>query len=276
MKLNNGFLMLMLSLSLVFVNWGIEAFKWQAITQQVQTIKFSVAFKSVFSGVCVGNLAPGRATEFLGKIIYFNSDNRPAITILHFVNGLFQLIVTVFFGCMALSNNINLFSGTYSWIADLSIILSLIVLLVFSFMLVFLNKLINLLTKKLAKKRAFEFNVKLTRKLLFKLILGSFVRYFVFCLQFLFVLKIFRNHELNIALCYSMMLYFLFTTVIPMISFIEPAIRATIALIVFAGTGFTEIELSLAALLVWIINIILPSAIGYIFLIKQKFDFKLK
>lgn len=276
MKLNNGFLMLMLSLSLVFVNWGIEAFKWQAITQQVQTIKFSVAFKSVFSGVCVGNLAPGRATEFLGKIIYFNSDNRPAITVLHFVNGLFQLIVTVFFGCMALSNNINLFSGTYSWIADLSIILSLSVLLVFSFMLVFLNKLINLLTKKLAKKRAFEFNVKLTRTLLFKLILGSFVRYFVFCLQFLLVLKIFRNHELNIALCYSMMLYFLFTTVIPMISFVEPAIRATIALIVFAGTGFTEIELSLAALLVWIINIILPSAIGYIFLIKQKFDFKLK
>jgi hypothetical protein len=34
--------------------------------------------------------------------------------------------------------------------------------------------------------------------------------------------------------------------------------------------------LSLAALLVWIINIILPSALGYIFLVQQKFDFRLK
>lgn len=276
MKLKNGFLLLILSIGLVFVNWGVEAFKWQAITQQVQNIKFRVAFKSVFSGVCVGNLAPGRATEFLGKIIYFNSELRPAITVLHFVNGLFQLIVTVFFGSMALSNNLNLFSGANSWVADLSILLSVMVILVFCFILIFLNKLINLLTKKLAKEKSIEFDIKLTRSLLLKLVLGSFVRYFVFCLQFFLVLNIFRNQEVTTALLFSMMLYFLFTTIIPMISFIEPAIRATIALIVFAGTGFTEIELSLAALLVWIINIILPSALGYIFLVQQKFDFKLK
>ncbi len=276
MKLNNGFLLLFFSLCLVFINWGIEAFKWQAITQQVQSIKFGVAFKSVFSGVCVGNLAPGRATEFFGKIIYFNSELRPAITVLHFVNGLFQLIVTVFFGSMALSNNLNMFSGTNAWVADLSIVLSVIVVLVFSFMLIFLNKLINLLTKKVAKEKSIDFDIKLTKTLLLKLVLGSLVRYFVFCFQFLLVLKIFRNQEVTTALLFSMMLYFLFTTIIPMISFIEPAIRATIALIVFAGTGFSEIELSLAALLVWMINIILPSVIGYVFLVQQKFDFKLK
>lgn len=276
MRLNNGFILLLMALCLMFVNWGIEAFKWQAITQQVQTIKYGKAFKSVFSGVCIGNLAPGRATEFFGKIIYFDSEYRPAITVLHFVNGLFQLIVTVFFGCLALSNNLHVFSGNNAWVADLSIVLSVIVALVFVLMLVFLNKIINLLTKKLAKQNVIDYDIKLTKSLLLKLILGSFVRYFVFCLQFLLVLKIFRNNNVNSALFFSMMLYFLFTTIIPMISFVEPAIRATIALIVFAGTGFTEVELSLAALLVWIMNIILPSLMGYLFLVQQKFDFKLR
>ncbi len=60
-----------------------------------------------------------------------------------------------------------------------------------------------------------------------------------------------------------------------MLSFIEPVIRATIVLIVFSNTNFNSIELSLTALIIWLINIIFPSIIGYVFLINNKFQFNL-
>src|SRR5690606_11279759 len=92
----------MICILLIPVNWGIESYKWQLITAPVERVSYAAATKSVYSGVCLGNLAPARATEFLAKIIYFDIDNRPKITVLHFINGLFQLAVTVTMGFGAL------------------------------------------------------------------------------------------------------------------------------------------------------------------------------
>lgn len=270
-----GFIYLLLAFILVIVNWGIEAFKWQKITQQIEKIKYSTAFKSVLSGVCLGNFAPGRATEFIGKIFYFNSTNRPAITVLHFINGLFQLIITVLFGCLALSYNINFFSQNNMWIVNLSVALSIIVIIIFICCLIYSNCLISFITKKLLKQTITHFNFEISKSLIVQLLLLSTVRYFVFCLQFYLVLILFNYQSLSLSIFFSLALYYLFTTIIPMLSFIEPVIRATIVLIVFANTNFNSLELSLTALIIWLINIIFPSIVGYIFLVSNKFQFNL-
>jgi hypothetical protein len=59
-----------------------------------------------------------------------------------------------------------------------------------------------------------------------------------------------------------------------MISFIEPAIRAAIALFVFNNTGDNTIIVVLSSTFVWIINVVVPSSIGYIIILKEKIDFK--
>ena len=60
-----------------------------------------------------------------------------------------------------------------------------------------------------------------------------------------------------------------------MISFIEPAIRAAIAVLVFGGTEINEVSLVVTAVMVWLINIALPSIVGYIIIVKEKFEFSL-
>jgi len=60
----SGFIYLLICLALIPVNWGIESYQWKLITWPVEGINFSTAQKSVYSGICLGNLAPGRATEF--------------------------------------------------------------------------------------------------------------------------------------------------------------------------------------------------------------------
>jgi hypothetical protein len=77
---------------------------------------------------------------------------------------------------------------------------------------------------------------------------------------------------MNAAIFSSVCVYFLLTTILPMISFIEPAIRAAIAVLVFGGTEINEISLVTTAILVWLINIVLPSIFGYIIIVKEKFE----
>ena len=59
-------------LLLMPINWGIESYKWKTITTQIEPISYSTALKSIFAGICVGNIAPGRALEFLAKIVFLN------------------------------------------------------------------------------------------------------------------------------------------------------------------------------------------------------------
>jgi hypothetical protein len=61
-----------------------------------------------------------------------------------------------------------------------------------------------------------------------------------------------------------------------MISFIEAAVRAAIALIVFKGFDIPEVDLVLAAVMLWLINIVLPSIAGYIIILKENFEFKFR
>ena len=101
------YLILAGTLLLMPVNWGIESYKWKLITSTVEPVSYSTAVKSVFSGICVGNIAPGRAMEFLAKIFFFKPGNRPVITVLHFINGMFQMLITVMFGVVAVAGKFN-------------------------------------------------------------------------------------------------------------------------------------------------------------------------
>ena len=80
-----AYCVLLLCTLFIPVNWGIESYKWQQITNPIEKISLSKAMQSVYAGICVGNLAPGRATEFLANIHFFKAENRISITVLHFV-----------------------------------------------------------------------------------------------------------------------------------------------------------------------------------------------
>ena len=71
----------------------------------------------------------------------------------------------------------------------------------------------------------------------------------------------------------SIAAYFMLTSLIPMVSFIEPAIRAAIALFVF-NSGDNTVLVVLSSTFVWIINVVIPSIIGYIIILREKIDFR--
>ena len=86
---------------------------------------------------------------------------------------------------------------------------------------------------------------------------------------------LFHQQNLNFYTFVGVAIYFLITTTIPMISILEAPIRAAIALIVFQNSGISNSALALSSVLIWIINIIIPSIYGYTILLKHNFDFKI-
>jgi hypothetical protein len=265
----------LLCLLLIPVNWGIEAYKWKLITAPIQWVSYKTATKSVYAGVCLGNLAPGRATEFLAKIIFFKIENRPKITVLHFVGGMFQLSITIICGFIALIYMLKNFSADSTWMTwtTSSIGVLLIVLLVLCIYRI--NDLLNFISRKISKQSKVEdFHYKFTARALIKLFGYSALRYAVFFFQFLLLLFLFHG-SIRISMFSEIALYFLITTTIPMISVLEAAIRAAIALVVFKDSGISNTALALSSLMIWLVNIIIPSIFGYVVLLKQNFNFKL-
>ncbi len=264
----------LLCIILIPVNWGIESYKWQQITKPIESISLSKAMQSVYAGICVGNLAPGRATEFFAKILFFKIENRPTIAMLHFANGMFQLAVTIVFGLLSLVFKMQqqiTIPTFYVWLAG---IFCIVLLIVFYFFIFNFNYIQHWILKKFGKVITgkilpYEF----TKALIRKLFLYSLLRYSVFIIQFLLLLKLFYNGSLGTDLFLSICIYFLLTTALPMISFIEPAIRAAIALLVFTNLNIPEVALVITAVLLWLMNIVLPSIVGYIIIVKEKFEF---
>ncbi len=263
-----------LVLLLMPINWGIESYKWKLITTQIESISYITSVKAVLTGVCIGNIAPGRAMEFLAKIYYFKPHNRPSVTILHFINGMFQMLITLSMGLMAIAYKIN---GSSQSTSVIYLALTAGVCMVLFFCWAIFNA--SYIQRKLQFIKWFKTienarNLRFTKKIITTLISLSIVRYAVFTTQFYIIYHALSPQSLPFQVFLSIAAYFTITSIIPMISFIEPAIRAAIAILVFNSATDNEANVVLASTLVWIVNVVVPSAIGYAIILKEKIIFR--
>lgn len=268
------YLTLAATLLLMPANWGIECYKWKIITSPVEQISYGTAVKSIFSGICVGNLAPGRAMEFLAKIFFFKTENRPVVTVLHFISGMFQMLITVTAGMIALAYKLNAASSS-STVVYVVFGLGLIIIVFFCLAIgniAFIQRKLKFI--KWFKRITDEQIVQLHRPMIVRLLLLSVMRYGVFTLQFYLIYHVLSPQSNGFDSFASIAAYFMFTSLIPMVSFIEPAIRAAIALFVFNNVSDMTVNVVLASTWVWIINVVIPSLIGYGIILKEKVYFR--
>jgi hypothetical protein len=268
------YLILFLVLFMMPINWGIESYKWKTITNQVESVSYSTAIKSVFSGICVGNIAPGRAMEFLAKIVFFKYENRPTITVLHFINGMFQMLITVTVGIISIAYKLSEAKDSSSFIYF--VLAGGFCMILFFCWAIFNVSYIQQKLKfiKWFKKMDDAKHIQFSKTLILKLISFSILRYFVFTVQFYLIYNALAPQNNIMQIFMSIAAYFMLTSLIPMISVIEPAIRAAIALFVFNNTGDNTVIVVLSSTFVWIINVVIPSVIGYIIILKEKIDFR--
>ncbi|TSA30552.1 MAG: UPF0104 family protein [Bacteroidetes bacterium] len=285
----SGFLWnLGLVILLMFLNWAIEAVKWQYLMAKIERISFWKSYQAILTGVTISSFTPNRIGEYFGRVFILNTASRIEGILVTILGSMSQLLITIFTGSIAMLAFIPLFltrywsfSGYLYYILGALVVGFNVLILAFYFNVSFLSTLKEKIlrnglkrVRKFFRIFAFYHNRELIRVLLY-----SFVRYLVFSCQFYLLLQLFGVPvPYPEALMLISLIYFVMA-VIPTIALTELGIRGSVALyffgIYFSGTTIdmdpVNVGILASSTLLWAINLGFPSLVGSIFVFRLKF-----
>ena len=269
-------LILTLIFLLMFLNWSIESVKWKYTMSKLENLSFFQSFKAVWTGVTTGTATPNRVGEFGGRILFVSKENRLRATSLTLYADLSQFIATLLFGIIGFflfSIEVSLNENYIQQFENLIWIFSFIIILITTFLFFYFSVCIRFLQKipKLYKMLhrfvpADNLNMKFKLSILF----FSMIRYLVFNFQFYLSLLFF---DIDISLANSLIAsssMYLSLNILPNIPFSEIGLRSSFSLLFFGYYTDKHTAVVLASLIVYIVNIAIPTLIGSWFLILKK------
>ncbi len=266
---------------LMFVNYGFETMKWQVLMKHIHAISFWKAYKSVLAGSSLTFVTPNRTGEYVGRIIYVQEGNRLKAIPLSIVGGISQLLVTLIFGTVSLmflkqplSNATANGSSLSSWWMLLVMIGSGVAaafLLLLYFKLSVIAKVVERLPAVRKISYLFEVLDNFENNELLKVLLLSTLRFFVFVLQYVLIMRLFAVDASIWTAIWGVCAMFLILAIVPSFAFVELGMRGEAAIQVFTHLGVTNtVGLLITAYGIWCINILLPALIGTIFILGTK------
>jgi hypothetical protein len=271
---------LWLVLLLLFVNWGLEARKWQILMSHIQPFSFFRAYKSVLSGCSVTMLTPNRIGEYGGRILYVEEGNRIKAISLTIVGSISQLVVTMVMGCCGLiilrffsHNNDNALNVLPDFWSSILIYLSIVITVFLLLFYLRLGWLVRLIEKVPGTQKAVthisvldEFDNQQLARILFL----SFVRYLVFVGQYILLLKVMQVDIFSLVSFWLISVFYLVLAIAPTLGFIELPIRAKASWEILKFYTTNQLGVGTAALGIWLINLVVPAVIGGLLILSVK------
>ena len=264
----------------VFVNWGLEARKWQLLMKVVQSISFITAFKSVLCGVAISINTPNRIGEYGGRILFLKEGNRIKAISLSIAGGMAQLIITMLMGCCGLiyllftmDASATLMGISVFWIQIFlyGSIFGSVVFIFFFFRLGILIRVIEKLPYAGRFSKYIDVLETFDAKILLRLLSISFFRYVVFVLQYIFMLQLLQVEQNIWTGFWIITVMFWILAIIPSFAIAELGIRGTVAKILFSyGNNITTIGILTVTFGIWFINLFIPALIGSLLILGIK------
>ncbi len=249
---------LTVAILLMPINWLIETVKWRLIICTFEKMPFLNAFKSVLLGVLLSVITPNRIGEIAGRLKHIQKENRVRGIHANVFSALSQLTITILVGLLAL------FYIDYPLINDFNHLKWLWLFALFITLIAFLysNKL-HYIVSRLAKKFKQDDALTTIPSLLrIKVLLLSLLRYIVFSFQFILLSIMLGSKSEILQLAAAVAIVFLFTAILPTNWASGLLVRTSLTFGVYE-TLFNEGSIGLlASVLLWMINLFLPAAIG--------------
>lgn len=277
-------------IGLMFLNWGIEARKWQVLVRFIERISLFKAFKAVFSGQSLAVNTPNRIGEYVGRVVYLHEGNRLKGIALTIVGSLSQTIITMLAGLAgmylmkvsitgALKNILtevgllqrypNLAPLAYE-IIFFSVLAGVVVMLVVYFELSWLTRL----AEKLPLVRRYSYLIEKLEELhwkeLTRILSLSVTRYVVFLVQFILLLRFFGVDIPVWEAAGLVSVFYLVLAVVPTISSVELSLRGLAAVELFGIVSTNTLGIIATAAGIWLINLIIPALAGSLFILGIK------
>ncbi len=260
---------------LMFINWGLETIKWEKMMRPLETISFNNAFKAVLAGCSITMITPNRIGEYGGRILFVAKENRIKAISISILSGISQLIITFLIGCMGLfflKYQTDADSGIIKILGN-NLIIGVSVVSCIALLLLFLN--VDLFIKLFSKWTFFNKITKnvaivtiYTKKELLRILILSLLRYLVFILQYLIILRV-MNVLIEPTICISLIsIFYLMMALAPTIGIIELPVRATAASMILGVYNTNMLGIQAAVFAIWLINLFIPSLLGSMFFLK--------
>lgn len=271
---------IILACVLMFVNWGLEARKWQVAIGTIQRIPFITSLKAVFSGTTFAFFMPNRMGEYMGRILYLPENNRVQAVSLTIVCSMAQTMVTWLAGIAGL-----IFVGSLmaqkgladeSWRFWMDTVLYVtiagaLILTLFYFRLVWVVKWLERIPRLKKFVNWIRVLDSFNATILLRILSLSVIRYTVFIAQYYLLFDVFKVPLSPAQVFGAISVVFLVLSVVPAIGFItELGVRwkASIEVVqIFNGNVAGILATSFA---VWIINLVIPALLGSLLILGIK------
>lgn len=267
---------LLFAILLLPLNLALEAQKWRRLMSPTFKFKPFLGIRAICTGLTVSLFTPNRIGEFAGRILYLPGRYRVAGIFATFIGSLAQYVVYWLAAFVAL----------YFGAADLPVppamrpllmvlcSLGVILLLTFYFGA---NRLLQWLKGKKWKLPFVRFLVICGRypaRVLLTVFVLAVGRFLIFCTQ-LYVLMLFIGFPMDHHKAITLLpLLFIAQTLIPSFVITDLGVRGGLALFLFESWAGSVILALLPSYLLWFLNIIFPSFLGWLSLWRLRTDNK--
>ena len=268
---HSDFRIMSLVFALSFVNIYVQFKKWELIAESyLEEHESAKIFKSLMIGFAAGILTPARVGEFAGRAIPFGKNNLLKITIATFLDKIFALAIMFIVGGASLfllfGQEINLHTGI------ITLLISLFLLLSFSIIyLIKTGKVRQIKKTKFVKNFLSKFHQlkHLERNIFYKLIIISFIFVLIYLIQFSLLISAFTSSpDYLLFFLVGAAVMFTKTFLLPF-GFGDLGVREGAAVYFITLLGFSGAAGFSASILLFTINLLIPSLIGSIYFIKK-------
>ncbi len=275
---NLGFLIA--AFSMIFLNLYLQFLKWKFTCELLlEESSNSKIFISLMHGFAAGVFTPARIGEYFGRAIVLKDKPVYKVALATLLDKFFPLLMVVIFGSISSFIFIHLEYGI-----PLFITISLFIVL-FSLFYFFIYLLFNqrfwdsFIFAKLRKSTRMNYLLdklkdlkNLDRDYSIKMLTVSFLFYLCFLIQYALLVASFSNHLHFVDYLWAGNLIMFAKTIIPPISLGELGIREGASVYFISRLGESASVGFNASIFLFLINVLLPSIIGFILLLKKSND----
>lgn len=263
---------------LVFLNIYLQYLKWQIVVQRENRLvkKRHVLF-SLFIGMALGLVTPGRLGDF-GRTLFLKSANWATLLGLLMVDKLITLAVLYLIGIFGLAHFVSMSVHPFVW---LPIFIMTFILICLFFLVLLRPEILRSIAAryhpKVAKYAAVDRFLtgieRATPHFTFTLLVLTVLQTATYCTQFYLLINAFT--PISLVEGYTAVFAIMFTKSLLPISLGDLGVRESASIFFLGRFAVPEATAFNASFLLFLINILLPSAIGAIlFLLNRQMNQK--
>jgi hypothetical protein len=264
---------LLFAFLLMPVNWFFELLKFNQFSHLDKKYSKVDLIKSLLSGIAFSAITPLKSGDYGGRLIWLKQEDWPAALSAIFWGNWCQLLWLMAIGIGGVNYltfiiSAPLFPVSYFFMGMIIFVILLLIIFWFYARIELFRKLFQYTPFKQKIKELYIGYLKISnRKDLYKALIYAGLRYFTYVIQYMLLLCVFDNKLPIGYLFFGVVSVFFIQSILPVLSWMGLIGRTGIAIFVLSKLGVSELDSSLSSILLWIINILLPSLIGLYFIV---------